>query len=98
MWIGIIWKTIKVKYRKNADIIAAMAYTIEQCEEVLEKLREATVSLAGQTMQSATVNGVEYIRSDINKIGDEIDRWEKRLVVAQRIAGDYSGSSIKLVG
>lgn len=53
-----------------------MAYTVEQCKAILEQLRVASEGLAAETMSSASINGVEYTRTDTDRLGRQIDRWK----------------------
>lgn len=75
-----------------------MAYTEEQCNEVLEKLREASVKLASQTIKRASVNGVEYDRNSLNELAVAIDYWQGQLLIAERKAGKFGGASINWSG
>lgn len=71
-----------------------MAYTVDECNEILADLRTASKSLASQTIRSANVNGIEYTRNDLTVIASAIDYWQGQLLDAQRASGDYSRSSI----
>lgn len=71
-----------------------MAYTVDECNEILADLREASKNLASQTIRSANVNGIEYTRNDLTVIAGAIDYWQGQLLIAKRASGDYRGSSI----
>lgn len=75
-----------------------MAYTVQECKDMLTKLREASEGLASETLSSATVNGVEYVRTDTDRLMRQIDWWQNELAYAEREAGDYSKSNVRWVG
>lgn len=75
-----------------------MEYTVAQCDEILEKLRAASSGLASQEISRAAVNGVEYERTDLEKLSSAINHWKVERSDALKREGDYSNTSFRLIG
>lgn len=74
------------------------AYTVEQCDTVLESLYEAQVKLAGKVDSNISIGGVTFTRRNMQVLTSTIDYWQSQKAIALRNEGTGNRSSIPIRG
>lgn len=61
-----------------ADMATYPAYTVAQCDEMLEKLRAAQSDLVGERLASVSIGTINYTRQNLAALSDAIIFWQRQ--------------------